>query len=498
MSLASRLAVPLFVLTPLIAATPARAEATPEAAASLQAQIQAWMADLVGPTVDLGSHVARVSPEGEGYRFELPVMGPLGPTGWLMTGDPVTATAKPLDGGRWTIESLRLPTPLRAEQQPIQEGKPRNWVLNLTDQQFDPSLATGSSFEAVLRGYDSVARTAAGVQITHLDRYAWHGGWQPTGEGRVSVSSDGQGENLTMSIGGAAEVGPVTVNAAAMHSGTRIERIGFAQLGAAMRSISGLLPAATQAAGAAGVPAAIAPKDREGLRALVIALRDLLGGVRHEMTLERLRIDVAGQGGTVDSLTVGGSAAAPDGMLEASLHLAAVGFDSPLIPQGPLRDYLPRRIALSPRVSGLPMKDVMALLLRAIDEDDKDALQGEAVALLAKGPLEVGLDDVVVDLGSAVLKAGGTMTIAAPDDIEGNAGISVTGLDTLIRRANTVPELRSAAPFLIFLKGIGEQKGDAVIWNITYADGKTDVNGTDLSTLLPSGADKKERPRGRK
>ena len=46
MSLASRLAVPLFVLAPLIAATPARAEATADGAASLQAQIRAWMSDL--------------------------------------------------------------------------------------------------------------------------------------------------------------------------------------------------------------------------------------------------------------------------------------------------------------------------------------------------------------------------------------------------------------------------------------------------------------------
>jgi len=36
------------------------------------------------------------------------------------------------------------------------------------------------------------------------------------------------------------------------------------------------------------------------------------------------------------------------------------------------------------------------------------------------------------------------------------------------------------------LKGIGEQKGDTTTWNVTYADGHTEVNGTDLSALMPS------------
>jgi hypothetical protein len=185
-------------------------------------------------------------------------------------------------------------------------------------------------------------------------------------------------------------------------------------------------------------------------------------------------------------------------MLNASLHLAVEGIDSPLIPPGPLRDYLPRRIALTPRLSGVPADDLVALLLRGIDGDDHDSLQAEAIGLLAKGPLKAGLDDVVLDIGAAVLKANGTVTIAAPDDIKGSARIDATGLDTLIHNANTVPELRGATPFLIMMKGIGEQKGSTTTWNITYADGHTEVNGTDLSALVPSAPTAPDRPRGHK
>jgi hypothetical protein len=124
-------------------------------------------------------------------------------------------------------------------------------------------------------------------------------------------------------------------------------------------------------------------------------------------------------------------------------------------------------------------------VLHAIDTGDQDSLQAGAIALLGKGPLKAGLDDVLLDLGGTVLKANGGVTIAALDDIKGSGRVDVTGLDTLIHSANTVPELASARPFLIVLKGIGDQKGDITTWNITYADGQTQVNGTDLSTLMP-------------
>jgi hypothetical protein len=180
-------------------------------------------------------------------------------------------------------------------------------------------------------------------------------------------------------------------------------------------------------------------------------------------------------------------------MLDASLHVAMAGIDSPLIPQGPLRDYVPRRIALTPHLSGIPAHDLIALLLHAIDTGDQTSLQADAIALLAKGPLKAGLDDVVLDLGGTVLKANGAVTIAALDDIKGSARVDATGLDTLIHNANTVPELASAAPFLIVLKGIGDQKGDITTWNITYANGQTKVNGTDMSTLMPASPAKPDK-----
>ena len=483
MSLATRIAVPLLALAVLMAPAPCRADAAADTAAALQAQIRAWIAGLASPAVDLGGHEVQVTPAGDGFRFDLPVAGAVGDTGWRLTGDPVTALAKPLDGGLWAIELLRLPTPLRADQPAMRGAGPGSWVLTLAGQEisgvFDPTLATASGFTAALRGYELRARSGDGTQTLHLDRTTWHGGWEPTGEGRATVAGEGQGEHLSIVTDSADGSGRAIIAADRIRGSGRVEGVAFDRLGAALRGLAGPVPA-----------------DRAGLRELVFLLRDLLGGARQETTLEGVRLDIGGQRGSLASLTIGGRAAAIDGLLDLSVRLSLEGIDSPLFPPGPLRDYLPRRLALAPHLSGIPVDALVSLLLRAIDGGDPETLRAEALELIGKAPLKAGLDDLVLDLGPAVLKASGTMTVVGPDDIAGTAHIVATGLDALIRRAAAAPELQVATPFLLLLKGVGTQAGDATTWNVTYGQGHAEVNGTDLSALLMVPLAAPERPRG--
>ncbi len=489
MSLAVRLAVSLLALTPFAV----QADSAADAAAGLQAGIRAWMERVAG--TDPGPHTVQVAPAGDDFRFELPVAGPVGGTGWRLSGDPVSAVAKPLDGGLWAIESLRLPTPLRAEQDRTPGGAPPGWTLTLAEQtisaQFDPSLASGSSLAATLRGFAlAVPAVDGGTQTTSFDRYSWVGGWKPDGDGRVTVAGEGKGENLSVVTDVPGRPDRASVTAAAIRNSLRVDGLSFDRLGAAVRSIASLLP------GAAQTPGPAAPKDRARLRDLVLALRDLLGGAQQETALEHVQFGMGGQGGTLASLRIGGRAAATDGIVDVSLRLSAEGVDLPQVQLGPLHDYLPRRITLAPHISGIPADALVSLLLRGLDGGDPEQLQAEALTLLATSSLKAGLDDVVLDLGAAVVKASGTIAVATPDDIAGTARIVATGLDGLIRRADSVPELSGVAPFLLLLKGIGEQQGDATVWNVVYADGQTAVNGTDLSALLLGPAP--ERRRGRK
>jgi hypothetical protein len=496
MSRAGRLAAPLFLLAPLLAAGPARADSPAEAADALQQQIRAWVADLAGPAVDFGSHAVTVTPDGEGFRFELPLAGPVGSKGLRIAGDPVTATAKPLDGGRWAIQSLTLPSPLSLEWRPAPDASGPRWTMQMAEQQasgvFDPSLATGSSFDMTVRGYSSFRHSERGTQSTTLYHYAGHAGWQPAGEGRVDAAGSGEAENLVVSA--AQPSGrKVTFTAASARSSWRLQRVSFERLGAAVRSIGRLLPSAMRAADKAAAPDSLTPEDRARLHDLVLALSFLLDGMEQQVTLEKVRLEAGGIRGTLDRLSLGEQAAAPGGMLDASLHLSMQGIDSPQIPDA-LRDYVPRRLAFTPHISGVPAHDLIDLLLRAIESEHPEAVLQEASGLLGKGPLKAGVDDVALDLGPATLKGKGTMSIAAPDDIKGNAQLAATGLDALIGRAGKVPALQGSVPFLILLKGIGEQHGDEVVWNISYADGHTTVNGTDLATLMPAAKPRPARP----
>ena len=344
---------------------------------------------------------------------------------------------------------------------------------------FDPTLATASGFTAALRGYELRARSGDGTQTLHLDRTTWHGGWEPTGEGRATVAGEGQGEHLSIVTDSADGSGRAIIAADRIRGSGRVEGVAFDRLGAALRGLAGPVPA-----------------DRAGLRELVFLLRDLLGGARRRPRWRAC--------GSISAASAARSPASPSAAVPPPLTACWIcrcgcrwrASNSPLFPPGPLRDYLPRRLALAPHLSGIPVDALVSLLLRAIDGGDPETLRAEALELIGKAPLKAGLDDLVLDLGPAVLKASGTMTVVGPDDIAGTAHIVATGLDALIRRAAAAPELQVATPFLLLLKGVGTQAGDATTWNVTYGQGHAEVNGTDLSALLMVPLAAPERPRG--
>jgi hypothetical protein len=155
-----------------------------------------------------------------------------------------------------------------------------------------------------------------------------------------------------------------------------------------------------------------------------------------------------------------------------------------MIPPGPWLEFIPHKIALTPRVGGVPKEALLALIRRAVETDAK-GIDADAMALIAAYPVTLAIEDLLIDLGPLRLKGEGTMEVPNLADAAGEAELRATGLDALIRRANAVPELKMAAPVLIFLKGIGRQEGAEVIWNISYDAGKVTVNDTDLSDLMP-------------
>lgn len=498
------------------------ADVSDDAASELERQVHDWLASLLGRAAPLSERPVRFEARDDHFAAEIQIDGAIGGTGATVESEPMTARVRPLDDGRWAIEDIRTPSPLRMTVSG--PGGTMTTTLTIDEQEqhatLDPALATASILDTTLpRGYSVSSEGPTGTSRTGVERYVSHIVWQPSGGGRMDLRQESDGDLFTMNAvdrqTGAFSISAERMRAVAHLSGMNPDQIGpllraaftlepamaaAAQAAANAQKDGGTKPdgqkaggkkpasgtAKTQAAKAAGTNFKMTPAMRASLHTAVLALQDVATGMDYQGTAENMHVQAAGFSGHVSRLAAGMGLSAPAGRLAFHMNFALDGMESPDLPPGPIRDFLPRHIAFSPRVSGLPSADVMALLLHAVDSDGNDpALQQEAEALIGKGPIAVGLDEVALDVGPATLKGGGELQIADRDTYSGTAHLAATGLDALIKRANTTPELKQAAPVLIFLKGVGQQTGDTVVWDIDYHDGKMLVNGNDMSQMMP-------------
>ncbi len=248
------------------------------------------------------------------------------------------------------------------------------------------------------------------------------------------------------------------------------------------------MEAARQPAPAAPPPD-LTPEQQASLKTALVALVGIATGFDEHGTMENMHVAAAGHSGHLDKLAAGFSVSAPDGKALLRLTFAIDGLDSPDIPPGIYRDYLPRHLSIAPRVGGVPAADLHDLLLRAANSQGTDPdLQEQAVALLGKGPVAIGVDELSFDFGPATLKGTGEVRVSGMSEYEGEAHFVATGLDELIQKVAKVPELKQAGPVLFLVKGMGKQDGATTVWDVTYSQGKLLVNGNDLSQMIPGGA----------
>ena len=478
----------------LLVAPAAYAQATPEQAKALEQQIRSWLSGMLGPTVDVSALAMKFTPDGANYRVEIPLDGPVGTTGVTIAATPLTALAKPLDGGRWAIDELRYPSPVKISFPQPKAGAPAtpnalpvSMTIEMTDQDhhiiLDPTLATTSTFDAKLGSYTSTTQTPAGVQTTRIERLSGRGVLQPQAGGQQLMTSESVGERFTSRM-------PMPDGSEMVVSGDRLrvtmkgDRVDLAQYGRIIRTALTLAGSAKDAKPGADMT----PADKDMAHALVVALANLFGSMEGEESIDGLQVKFGAFGGKISRLVMGGSAAAPNGVAEMRMHYSVEGLDSPMIPPGVYREFLPRKVTMDPRIGGVPKEDLVAVLQYLIDhgsKDDNTELQAKGMELMAKGPLVVGLDNVLIDLGLASLTAEGEVTIPSPAEISADAEIRVTGLDALIKRISSTPELKMAMPVLTFLKGLGKADGKQTVWKIAYEDNKLTVNGNDMSSMIP-------------
>jgi len=566
----------------LAAASPdARAEdVSADAAQALEQQVHDWLAALLGPQANLGERPLHITADADHFRVELPFAEPLAAIGITAEAEPISARLTPLDGGRWALDGVRAPSPLRlsyAIPPSGTAGEGGTGVFTATIEQqdqhavIDPSLATPSRWDTTIKGYTSSVEGTKemGTSTLRVDEMTVHVAVDPVADGRVDIveQTDSRllASNTTMP-----QVGLASFSVGRMQGAVRLHAVAPERIAPIVHAALALAPLGAAAAARAGVGAGAAPggggvdhkavhelaeanrkaaeADRQAAEAdkqavadgrmtpaerkqraterhaaaqarmqalqaararppapaeagatatltaeqhaaahdALVALADLMAGFDERQTLEDVHAVGAGHSGHLDRLVTGFSVGAPDGRVQLRLTFALDGLDSPDVPPGVFRDYMPRHIAISPRLGGVPAADLRDLLLRAADSNGDDPLlEARAKALLEKGPVVAGLDELSLDFGPATLKGSGEVRIASADRYDGEAHFVATGLDALIRQANTVPELKQAGPVLFLLKGMGRQDGANTVWDIVYRDNKVLVNGNDLSAMLP-------------
>lgn len=490
-------------LAAALLAPAARADDVSEArAASLEAQLNTWLAAQLGPAADLDERTVTVTAAGDHFQVDLKPGEALKSTPLAMGGLPLAAAVRPVEDGRWSAE-FEWPTGAVSILEPGQTVK--TTTTTAIEEQtnrllLDPTMATATTLDTTWRGYGvNTAGPVADMRM-RADRSTMHAAAQPAAGGLLNLFLEQEIRLMTMNFV-TPDTGTVSVSVERLAGDMHMDSVAPERLRTLVQNAVALAPAmgeamrAGQAKHAGGKPKRGQPENapdmqfdasqRAAVHAMVAALRDLSAGAGQSFTLENTRVKAAGFGGHADKLALGMGVAGQDGKLTMKLTMGADRLDSPDIPAGPLRDMIPRHILFAPRLAGIPGDAGIDLLLRAIDSNGADpALEDDTQALLHDNPLTVGLDEVAFDVGPAALTARGELVVAGKDEYSGHAHVAVTGLDALIRRANSTPMLKQAAPALIFLKGIGQQDGAATVWDIETRDGQLLVNGADMTQMM--------------
>jgi hypothetical protein len=478
---------------------------SPESALALQQQVRAWLSGLLGPAVTLPDQLFTMAPAGDHYLVST---GPALFPGLTVDGPAtISAAARPLPEGRWSITDVQMPSPLRLRWTlPATSGRPaRTMALNLTlgsqDMRatIDPSLNSASTMSSKVRGYDAEIDGATTLESQHLDSYDAEASLTPAGDGHLNLTETLTGENF-----GATNRDPATRAAILELAAQRLHVSAHADGIAESRAIPALRELVTLAIGAAQTMPTDAPMGtstnaraaaaRDALRRLYLAWRGVLAGAAVSESLDGVRAVANGHNVALDHVGFGLGATTPAGMFAANLRIEANGIASPEIPPS-VQPYMPQNVVLQPSISGIDLADLDALVMAETAPPGAHAdIAPVVAAMFAHGGIIMGLDTLQLDLGPAHFTGAGTLTAVRQDLLQGNAELSATGFDALINQAKTEPTLAQALPYLTVMRAFGNESGDRIVWHITSENGDIKVNGTDLSAIFGRGGHRTHAP----
>jgi hypothetical protein len=477
---------------------PTGAEPSPADAAVLRDQLRGWFSGLLS-TGPLGAGSDRpipaleVSAEKGGFRIALPL---------LFVSDPNDAEAslrvRPLRGGRWAVDSMRLPSNGAVASETIVRniapgvaGKDKappdgrfSWSIGSQQLagEFDPAFGSPAHWDVLLQDISTDSSTSAGHQTQSIGRYAARTGIVPDANGRLDFLQDGEIDDWTMV--------PVLPDQATARIAVRRAHYGGRLAGLnkdSAHQFIGLIrdALARRATGPADAPPSDA--DRAALHAAVLLLRDVMSRIEVNETLDDIAIDSPAIGQlALQHLKFGFGGEAPGGLLHAWMDIAVEGISSTLLPPQFAR-YLPGRIIVRPAIAGLATDAVMTLLTAAVDEKaDGARLAADGLKVLTGPAVDIGLEFVQIQMDPLSIQGTGRLRFDPAGGPSFEAHLSATGLGDKMAEISKDPAVAQVMPFIIMARGLGRPDGDRLVWDIVASERRASVNGVDVMNMVGS------------
>ena len=487
------------LMTAVSGVASAQTQPSPAQAAALEMQINAWLLQTTAGAFPLPPRTVQMQAEGDHYRLSVP----FAPFGQVQPADAAfTAKAKPLDGGRWAVDDQQFPpdvtftTMVSVPDAPdAKDPSPTghhpetitvHTVLGAQDVHgvFDPTYATPVTSGGTIASLDLTTTTGTNTSTSHFGRFTTQSSTQPIDpahlNGLTDITVEGYSAKTAMPDGS-----DVTFSAGRMHVGTAISGLAHDQMFALVHSTMALIQM-IKTAPVANDPDGPTPAQKVALRQILDTSHGLLTGAKMDQTLENLKFNYGGAGGSLQKLGLAFGGDAPGDMLTAGMTLTMDGLGLDFLPPD-FASFLPTHIAIHPTISNI---SVAALTKMGMDAtaptppgQPANVPAPDMMSLFANGGINAGFDQLALEIEGTQIRGEGKFNISGPQSVKGQAQFTARGLDSLITKLQANPMLAQGVPVVIFLKGIAKTTGDQAVWQVTVDNAKVLVNGLDISAM---------------
>ena len=472
---------------------------TAEQAHSIEAQIGAWLKQATAGTVTLPARPVEITPEGDHFLARVPLaeFGKVQPANAAFT-----TKLRALDGTRWALDDQQVTpdmtfttTEMVPDQPDAKDPSPNGQhsetatyhvVVGQQDVHgtFDPTYTTATTSGGTVASMEITKTGGVGPSSTHFGRFTSQTSTQPVDPAHVNVLLDGTAADYSIKAS-MPDGTDLSLQAAQMHIMNAVSGLTHDQIVPMIQTVAELsrMLQTKVADDSADGPT---PEQKAVLHSLLTKAHGLLTGSKLDESLQGVKFDFGGNGGSLDKVDINFGGDAPQDTLSADLGFTLDGLKVDGLPPN-LAAYLPTHFTMHHTVSNI---SVAALTKMGLDATAPTPA-GQAPAdpnpdlqsLFGKGGINFGFDKLELAVIGTTLTGTGRFVATTPEAVKGQAEFTAKGLDALVTKMQADPMLAQGVPVVIFLKGIARTTADQSVWQVSVDNTKILVNGVDLSAM---------------